>query len=75
MPHFGRYNITDRLAHQLLALIHNCYLWIHDRVPINAELIHKIIGLLMQGPHPLAKVRKNFEAAIALFVRETYAVQ
>lgn len=75
MPHFGRYNITDHLAHQLLALIHNGCLWIRKRVPIDATLIHKIIGLPMQGPHPLVKVGKKYEAATAMFVLETYAVQ
>ena len=75
MPHFDHYNITDRLAGQLLALIHNGCLWIHDRVPIDAELIHKLTGLLMQGPHLLEKFGKKYEAATTLYVRKTYAVQ
>lgn len=74
MPYFGRYNITDWLAHQLLALIHNDSLWIHDKVPIDAKLIHKIMGLLMQGPHPLVEVGKKYEVATASYVRKTYAV-
>ena len=69
MPHFGHYNVTDQLARQLLSLIHDGYLWIQDRVPINAALIHKITGLPMQGSHPLAQVRKKYEATTATFVQ------
>lgn len=28
MPHFGHYNITDRIVRQLLALVHDDCLWI-----------------------------------------------
>ena len=75
MPYFGRYNITDRLARQLLALIHNDNLWIRDIIPIDAELIHKITGLPKQGPHPLAEVGKKYEAATASYFWKTYAIQ
>ena len=36
---------------QLLALVHNGHLWIgNQKIAINGELIHRITGLLKEGP-------------------------
>ena len=45
-----------------------------SRVPIDVVLIHKIIGLPMQGPHPLEWVRKKHEEDTTTFVWKTYKV-
>ena len=40
MQHFGDYNIMDHLACQLLALVHDGFLWIQDQIPTDVVLIH-----------------------------------
>ena len=41
------------MVKQLLALVHDGNLWIGDqRIPITGELIHRITGLLKEGPDP-----------------------
>ena len=72
MPHFGHYTITDRVARQLLALIHDGCLWIWDRIPIDPALINQIMGLLMTGSYPMAKVGKKYEAETTAEVRQDY---
>ena len=53
VPHFGRSTQVTIVVKQLLALVHDGYLWIGDkRVPINGELIHRITGLPREGPDP-----------------------
>lgn len=75
MPNFGHYNVTDRLAWQLLALIHDDFLWIQDKFPIDVALIHRITGLPMQGPHPMENVGKKYEGETATQVCEAYHVK
>ena len=75
MPHFGHYNVTYRLARQLLALIHDDCLWIRERAPIDVALIHRITGLPMQGPHPMEKVGRTYEGEIATKLRQEYHVK
>ena len=74
MPHFGNYRVTDRLVHQLLALVHDGSLWIQDRIPIDAMLIHQITGLPMEGPDPMLRLGKKYEQKIANSVHDTYHV-
>ena len=53
IPHFGRGIQVTIVAKQLLALVHDGYLWIGDQqIPIDATLINKITGLSMAGPDP-----------------------
>ena len=53
VPHFGRRTQVTIVVKQLLALIHDGYLWIGDKkIIINGELIHRITGLPMAGPDP-----------------------
>ena len=74
MPHFRHYNITDWLARQLLALIHDGCLWIQDRIPIDVVLVHQITGLPMSGPNPLECVGKKYEVETPEFVCQKYHV-
>ena len=53
VPHFGRSTQVTIVVKQLLALVHDGYLWIGDkRIPINGELIHRITGLPREGRDP-----------------------
>ena len=53
IPHFGRGIHVTVVAKQLLALVHDGYLWIGDQqIPIDAALIHRITGLPMAGLDP-----------------------
>ena len=50
LPHFCRGIQVTIVAKQLLALVHDGYLWIGDQqIPIDAALINKITGLSMAG--------------------------
>ena len=51
LPHFGRYNITNLIIRQLLALVHDGCLWLQGCIPIDSALIHRITGLPMHGPN------------------------
>ena len=74
MPHFGHYNVTYRLTRKLLALIRDGCLWIEDRIPIDAALMHQITSLPMSGPNPLEHMGKKYEGETAEFVRQNYHV-
>ena len=51
VPYFGRSTQVTIVVKQLLALVHDGYLWIGDqRIPINGELIQRITGLPVEGP-------------------------
>ena len=53
VPHFGHNTQVTIVVKQLLALVHDGYLWIGDKkILINGELIHRITGLPMAGPDP-----------------------
>ena len=52
VPHFGRRTHVTIVVKQLLALVHDGYLWIGDKkIIINGELIHRIPGLPMEIPN------------------------
>lgn len=74
MPPFGHYNITDQIVCQLLSLVHDGSLWIQDRIPIDAILIHWIIGLPMEGPDPILCMGKKYKQNISNKVRKDYHV-
>ena len=53
IPHFGRSKKVTMVVKQLLELVHDGNLWIGDKqIPINGKLIHRITGLLKEGPNP-----------------------
>ena len=55
-------------------LIHDRCLWIQDRIPIDAALVHQITGLPMSGPNPLECVGKKYEGETTEFVHQKYHV-
>ena len=62
VPHFGRSTQVTIVVKQLLALIHDGYLWIGDKkIIINGELIHRITGLPMAGPDPVTEFPSNHD--------------
>ena len=67
VPHFGCSTPVTVVVKQLLALVHDGNLWIGDeRIPINGELVSKIIGLSKEGPDPGIKfVGKHEDTELA----------
>ena len=59
---FGRSTQVTVLVKQLLALVHDGHLWIGDKkIPINGELIQRIIGLPIAGPDPVTEFPSKHE--------------
>jgi hypothetical protein len=50
IPHFGRHQEVNACAKILLSCYHGGYLWLDRRIMVDLTLIHRIIGLSMQGP-------------------------
>jgi hypothetical protein len=50
--HFGRHQEVNTCIKLLLSCFHGGYLWLDRRIIVDPMLIHKIIGLSMQGPDP-----------------------
>ena len=61
---------------QLLALVHDENLWIgYQRIPINGELIHRIIGLPKEGPDPgIEFVGKHEDMKLAQHMKECFGL-
>ena len=59
---------------QLLALVHDGHLWIGDqRIPINGEIIHRIKGLLKEGPDPgIEFVSKHEDMKLAQSMKDRF---
>jgi hypothetical protein len=51
IPHFIRHQEVNAYAKMLLSCYHGRYLWIDCRIIVDPMLIHRIIGLSMQGPN------------------------
>jgi hypothetical protein len=57
----------------LLSCYHGGYLWLDRRITVDPTLIHKIIGLSMQGPDPQDFYpRKVVDRALARRIKDTY---
>jgi hypothetical protein len=52
IPHFGRNQKVNACVNLLLSCYHGGYLWLYRHITIDLMLIHRIIGLSMQGPDP-----------------------
>ena len=75
MPHLIHYNVRNCLVRQFLALVHDGCFWIKDRIPIDVVLIHRIIGLPMEGPNPLECIGKKYEGKTVKYVQQKYHVE
>ena len=67
VPLFDRSTLVTIVVKQLLALVHDGHLWIGSQhVAIDGELIHRIIGLPMEGPDPgIEFIRKHEDTKLA----------
>ena len=74
VPHFGRSTQVTVVVKQLLALVHDGYLWIgNQKININGELIHKITGLSKEGPDPgIEFPSKHDDAKLAQSMKECF---
>ena len=52
IPHFGRHQEVNTCVKLLLSCYHGGYLWIDHRIIVDPTLIHRIVGMSMQGPDP-----------------------
>jgi hypothetical protein len=73
IPHFGRYQEFNACVKILLLCYHGGYLWLDHRITVDPTLIHKITGLIMQGPnlqdfYP----RKATDHLLAQKIKDTY---
>jgi hypothetical protein len=50
IPHFGRQQEVNACVNILLSCFHGGYLWLDRCIIVDPTLIHRIIGLSMQGP-------------------------
>ena len=59
---------------QLLGLVHDGHLWIgSQKIDIDGELIHRIIGLLKEGPDPgIEFVGKHEDMKLAQHMKERF---
>ena len=52
IPHFGRHQEVNACVKLLLSCYHGSYLWLDRSITVDLTLIHRITGLIMQGPDP-----------------------
>ena len=76
VPHFGRSTQVTMVVKQLLALVHDGNLWIgNQKITINGELIHWIMGLLKEGPDPsIYFMGKHEDAKLAHSMKERFGL-
>ena len=76
VPHFVRSTQVTVVVKQLLALVHDGNLWIgNQKIAINGELIHRITGLLKEGPDPSIEfMGKHEDAKLAQSMKECFGL-
>ena len=52
IPHFGRGAEVNAMVRVLLSCVHGGYLWLHNRVDLNVDLIYRITSLSKSGKDP-----------------------
>ena len=74
--HFGRSPQVTEVVKQLLAFLHDGHLWIgNQRIAINGEMIHRIIGLLKEGPDPGIKfVGKHEDTKLVQHMKDRFGL-
>jgi hypothetical protein len=73
IPHFGRHQEVNTCIKLMLSCYHGGYLWLDRRITVDPMLIHRIIGLSMQGPEPQDFYpRKVADRALAQRIKDTY---
>jgi hypothetical protein len=73
IPHFGRNQEVNACVNLLIACYHGGYLWLDRHITVDPTLIHRIIGLCMQGPDPQDFYPgKATNRALAQKIKDTY---
>jgi hypothetical protein len=73
IPHFERHQEFNTCIKLLISCFHGSYLWLDSRITIDLALIHKIIGLSMQGPDPQDFYPgKAADCALGQQIKDTY---
>jgi hypothetical protein len=73
IPHFIRHQEFNMCVKILLSCYHGSYLWLDRHITIDPTLIHRIIGLSMQGPDPQEFYPgKATDCALAQWIKDTY---
>ena len=77
VPHFGRSTQVTVVVKQLLALVHDGNLWIGShKISIDGELIHRITGLLKEGPNPRIEfVGKHEDTNLAQSMKDCFGLK
>jgi len=52
IPHFGRHHEVNTCVKILFSRFHGEYIWLYICIIVDLMLIHRITGLIMQGPDP-----------------------
>ena len=76
VPHFGHNTQVTMVVKQLLALVHDGHLWIEDqRIPINGDLVNRIIGLPKEGPDTgIEFIGKHEDTKLAQHMKERFGL-
>jgi hypothetical protein len=73
IPHFGRHQEVNACVKLLLSCYHGGYLWLDHRITVDPMLIHRIMGLSMQGPDPQEFYPgKATDRVLAQKIKDTY---
>jgi hypothetical protein len=71
--HFGRHWEVNACVKLLLSCYHGGYIWLNHHITIDSMLIHRIIGLSMQGPDLQDFYPGKFiDRALAQKIKDTY---
>ena len=76
VPHFSRSTQVTVVVKQLLALVHDGNLWIGSKkIAIDGELIHRITGLLKEGPDPRIQfVEKHKDTKLVQHMKDRFGL-
>jgi hypothetical protein len=73
IPHFGRHQEVNACVKLLLSCYHGGYLWLNHCITVDPMLIHRIIGLSLQGPNPQDFYHgKSMDHTLGKNIKDTY---
>jgi hypothetical protein len=73
IPHFERHQEVNACVKLLLSCYHGDYLWLDRHITVDLMLIHRIIGLTMQGTNPRDFYPgKSIDSALAQKIKDIY---
>jgi hypothetical protein len=73
IPHFGRHQEVNTCVKLFLSCYHGGYVWLYHHITVDLMLIHRIMGLSMQGPDPQEfYLGKDTNRALEHKIKDTY---